>query len=405
MDNRSATEGIGKCAAGARAVALLLAALLWSCGAGGDGSSAPPPPPPPGPLQVTLETVTSSVAAPVDLQNAGDGSGRLFIVERRGTIRIFRNGTLEAGFFLDISSRVDTQGEGGLLGLAFHPAFAQNRRFFVHYTTTSSPLRTVISEFRVSATNPNVADPAETVLLTLEQPFSNHNGGQIAFGPDGFLYIALGDGGGAGDPLGNGQRLDTLLGKLLRIDVNRQDPGRNYAIPPDNPFAGQGNARGEIWAYGLRNPWRFSFDRATGRLFLADVGQDRFEEINLIARGGNYGWNVMEGRQCFQPPSGCNTSGLALPIFDYGHSDGESVTGGYVYRGAQIPRLVGVYVFGDFISGVIWGLQQDAQGNWQRTELVRSGRRITSFGVDEQGEMYVADIGGSVLRLREVTTP
>ncbi|MCL6566628.1 MAG: PQQ-dependent sugar dehydrogenase [Acidobacteriia bacterium] len=396
---------MGKCAAGARAVALLLAALLWSCGAGGDGSSAPPPPPPPGPLQVTLETVTSSVAAPVDLQNAGDGSGRLFIVERRGTIRIFRNGTLEAGFFLDISSRVDTQGEGGLLGLAFHPAFAQNRRFFVHYTTTSSPLRTVISEFRVSATNPNVADPAETVLLTLEQPFSNHNGGQIAFGPDGFLYIALGDGGGAGDPLGNGQRLDTLLGKLLRIDVNRQDPGRNYAIPPDNPFAGQGNARGEIWAYGLRNPWRFSFDRATGRLFLADVGQDRFEEINLIARGGNYGWNVMEGRQCFQPPSGCNTSGLALPIFDYGHSDGESVTGGYVYRGAQIPRLVGVYVFGDFISGVIWGLQQDAQGNWQRTELVRSGRRITSFGVDEQGEMYVADIGGSVLRLREVTTP
>ncbi len=196
-----------------------------------------------------------------------------------------------------------------------------------------------------------------------------------------------------------------MLGKLLRIDVDRQDPGGNYAILPNNPFVGQTGARGEIWAYGLRNLWRFSFDRATGRLFLADVGQDRFEEINLIARGGNYGWNVMEGRQCFQPPSGCNTAGLTLPIFDYGHSDGASVTGGYVYRGVQIPRLVGVYVFGDFISGVIWGPQQDAQGNWQRTERVRSGRRITSFGVDELGEIYVADIGGSVLRLRQATTP
>lgn len=380
---------------------MLLAWAQWACGGGGSGTSAPPPPPPPPPLQVTLEPVVTGLASPVDLQHAGDNSGRLFLVERRGTIRILRNGALLASPFLDIQSRVDTQGEGGLLGLAFHPGFAQNRRFFVNYTTTSSPLRTVIAEFRASTANPDVADPAETILLTVEQPFSNHNGGQLAFGPDGFLYIALGDGGGAGDPQENGQDLSTPLGKLLRIDVDRQDPGRNYAIPPDNPFAGQAGARGEIWAYGLRNPWRFSFDRPTGRLFLGDVGQDRFEEINLIQRGGNYGWDVMEGRQCFEPPSGCDMAGLELPIFDYGRSDGRSVTGGYVYRGAAIPRLAGTYVFGDFISGVVWGLQQDAQGNWQRTELLRTGRSISSFGTDQAGELYVVDFSGTVLRLRE----
>ncbi len=387
---------------------ILLAALLalaqWACGGGTSGGTTTPPPPPPPPaqpLQVILEGVVTGLDAPVDLQHAGDNSGRLFIVERRGTIRIVRNGTLLAAPFLDIQSRVNMQGEGGLLGLAFHPGYAQNRRFFVNYTTTSNPLRTVIAEFRASSANPDLADPAETILLSVEQPFSNHNGGQLAFGPDGFLYIALGDGGGGGDPQENAQDRSTLLGKLLRIDADRQDPGLNYSIPPDNPFAGQSGARGEIWAYGLRNPWRFSFDRSTGRLFLGDVGQDRFEEINLIERGRNYGWDVMEGRECFEPPAGCDMTGLELPIFDYGRADGRSVTGGHVYRGGAIPRLAGTYVFGDFISGTIWGLQQDAQGNWVRTELLRTGRSISSFGVDQAGEIYVVDIAGAVLRIRE----
>ena len=288
----------------------------------------------------------------------------------------------------------------GLLGLSFHPGYSQNRRFFVNYNrTTGGQLQTVIAEYVASASDGNQADPAsERILFTVDQPFPNHKGGQLAFGPDGFLYIGLGDGGSGGDPFGNGQSLQTLLGKMLRIDVDRTDPGLQYAIPADNPFAA-GGGRAEIWAYGLRNPWRFSFESGTGRLFCADVGQDSFEEVDLLQKGGNFGWNTMEGLHCFNPSSGCNMTGLILPIAEYSHSEGEAVIGGYVYRGTAIPSLVGTYILGDFISGTIWGLKQTTSGTWTRSQLLSTQRNISSFGQDAAGEVYVVDYAGNVLRL------
>lgn len=384
-----------------RAAVLVLAAAVCfaAAGCGGAGSPAPPSgPPPAGPPPQPALVQVAALPQPVDIQNAGDNSGRLFFVERAGRIRVFRNGQLLPAAFLDISGQVSTSGEGGLLGLAFHPGFAQNRRFFVYYTRPGNPLTSVLSQFRASAANPDVAEAAETILLEVPQPFTNHNGGQIAFGPDGRLYVALGDGGGSGDPLGNGQNLGTLLGALLRIDVDAADPGLAYRIPPDNPFVGQAGARGEIWAYGLRNPWRFSFDRPTGRLFLADVGQSAREEINLITRGGNYGWNVMEGTICHHPPSGCNMAGLVLPIYDLGRDLARSITGGLVYRGARFPQLVGTYIFGDFITGRIWALREQG-GGWQREELFATNRQVAAFGADELGELYVADLAGAVLQI------
>ncbi|MBI2822498.1 MAG: PQQ-dependent sugar dehydrogenase [Acidobacteria bacterium] len=345
-----------------------------------------------------LERVAGGLREPVFITHAGDGTGRLFVLEQRGRILLLKGEIVQPVPFLDISQKVDSGGEKGLLGLAFHPDFGANGRFFVNYTTSlNGPLRTVIAEYRVSADSPDRASPDERMLLEFQQPFANHNGGMLAVGPDRYLYIAAGDGGSGGDPSNNGQRLDSLLGKLLRLDVDGPPP---YRIPADNPFANRDDARGEIWAYGLRNPWRFSFDRATGRLFAGDVGQNAVEEVDLIVRGGNYGWRMMEGSRCFVPSSGCNTKGLILPIAEYANPlEGNSVIGGYVYRGIQQTLFHGVYIFGDLTGGRIWGLRESSPGNWIRTELLRADLLISSFGEDEQGELYVVDHRGTIDRL------
>ena len=355
----------------------------------------------PDPAAYTWEQVSSGLNAPVGLENAGDGSGRLFALEQAGVIRIIQNGTLVEVPFLDIRNRVGSRAsEQGLLGLAFHPRYTENGFFFLNYTDGNGD--TVIARFRVSSDDPNRADAdSETRLLHIPQPFGNHNGGVTEFGPDGYLYLGLGDGGSGGDPQNNAQSLDTLLGKLLRIDVAG---GETYAIPPDNPFAG-GGGRPEIWAYGLRNPWRFSFDHQTGDLYIADVGQSAWEEINFqpaASQGGeNYGWNIMEGFECFRS-SDCNTTGLVMPVVTYPtRGDGNcSVTGGYVYRGS-LPEWQGVYIFGDYCSGRVWGLLQNEIGEWEHAVLFQNVARITSFGEDELGEIYIVDHSGFIYRLAE----
>jgi glucose/arabinose dehydrogenase len=346
--------------------------------------------------QVELQKFADGFTRPVYLTHAGDGSGRLFVVEQAGVIKIVRDGKISVTPFLDIRDRVESGGEKGLLSVAFHPKYKENGRFFVNYTgRRDGVLKTIIAEYRVSQKNPDVADRTERVILEIEQPFANHNGGLNKFGPDGLLYIGMGDGGAAGDPFNFAQNLESLLGKFLRIDIEKEP----YAIPQDNPFVGRADAQGEIWAYGLRNPWRFSFDRCTGRLFAGDVGQNRIEEIDLIEKGKNYGWRIMEGSQCFDPPSLCNTQGLELPIAEYDHSLGCSVTGGYVYRGTQFPTLIGHYLFGDYCSGRIWSLTEDSQGRWTMRQLIDSPFSISSFGEDEQGELYVIHYGGAIYRV------
>lgn len=351
----------------------------------------------PGSVQLDLEQVTTGLQAPVFATHAGDGSGRLFVLEKRGTILALATGQ-SPQVFLDIRDRVGSRGsEQGLLGLAFHPQFAANGLFFAYYTGTNGD--TVISRFQANADR-TAADPAtEAVLLTQAQPAANHNGGMLAFGPDGMLYAGLGDGGAAGDPWGNGQSLSTLLGKILRLDV---DAGNPYAVPADNPFLGRDPARGEIWAYGLRNPWRFAFDRATGDLYIADVGQNQWEEINVqpaASPGGeNYGWDTMEASTCFSGGT-CDQAGLALPVAEYDHSQGCSITGGYVYRGAAQPTLQGAYFYGDYCSGNIWALSQDAAGQWRSDLLLDTNLQISSFGETEEGEVLVVDYGGMVYRL------
>jgi uncharacterized protein (TIGR03437 family) len=353
--------------------------------------------------EIQTVQVASGISAPTDIQNAGDGSGRLFFVQQDGIVRLFRNGAVAAQPFLDIRSKTRAGGEQGLLGLAFPPGFAQKQRFYVNYTDLKGD--TVIAQYRVTA-SPDVADSAsETVLLRIQQPFANHNGGQLRFGPDGYLYIGMGDGGSGGDPQNNGQSLGTLLGKLLRIDVE-SDPGL-IRIPPDNPFLNRAGARAEIWAYGLRNPWRFSFDRATGDLFIADVGQGAWEEVDFqpaASRGGeNYGWNRMEGTHCYQ--AGCSTQGLLLPVVEYSHSEGCSVTGGFVYRGTAWPGLRGVYLYGDYCSGRIWGLERQGT-QWTNRLLLASGFTITTFGEDEAGELYVANVAsGTIYRITGSRAP
>ena len=382
------------------AVPLAVAALAGGCSGSGSSTISNPGPPVPVP-PLSLTTVVTGLSNPVDFQQPNDGTNRFFVVEQAGTIRIIQAGAILPAAFLDIRSKVLFDGEQGLLGLAFHPNYRQNRLFYVNYVRNSSgQTQTIIAEYSASLLDPNQADPSsERILLTVNQPFSNHKGGQLVFGADGFLYIGLGDGGSGGDPLGNGQSLQTLLGKMLRIDVNVTSGARQYGIPPDNPFAAGGGLP-EIWTYGLRNPWRFSFDRGnTSRLFCADVGQDRFEEIDLIVRGGNFGWNVMEGAHCFNPSSGCNMAGLILPIAEYDHTEGDAVIGGYVYRGTAIPQLVGAYLMGDFGSGRIWILQETSPGTFARTLGLMTGRNISSFGQDLAGEAYVVDYSGSVLRL------
>jgi glucose/arabinose dehydrogenase len=359
-------------------------------------------------LQVAFPNLTFS--NPVDLQHPGDGSDRIFVVEQAGIIRVFENIALatSAKVFLDIRDRVQSGGEMGLLGLAFHPNYKNTGYFYVNYTTRrQGRLQTFIARYRVKATDLNEAEKdSELVLLEFDQPFTNHNGGQIAFGPDGYLYIATGDGGSGGDPQGNGQSLRTLLGKILRIDVNTATGGRKYGIPSDNPFAGNtaGN-REEIYAYGLRNPWRFSFDPPTGRLWAADVGQNSFEEIDSITKGGNYGWKIMEGNSCFSPSTGCNMTGLIKPIWDYGRSLGQSVTGGYVYRGKANPELVGAYIYADYVSNRMWALRYDGVNPPSNTDLPLAAGNVSSFGIDKNNELYICGHqSGRIYRFKPTAT-
>jgi hypothetical protein len=347
---------------------------------------------------------------PLDLQHPEDGTDRIFVVTQSGVIYVFNNSpsVTSAKVFLDISDRVISGGELGLLGLAFHPNYKNNGYFYVNYTAPN-PLRSIIARYTVSSTDPNSADKnSEVVLLEVLQPYPNHNGGQLAFGPDGYLYIGLGDGGSAGDPQNNAQNRSVLLGKLLRIDVNKTSGGNNYAIPPDNPFVGNTSGyKEEIYAYGLRNPWRFSFDPVTKWLWAGDVGQNLWEEIDLIEKGKNYGWRIMEGNHCYDPPSGCDTSGLTLPIWEYGHdsSGGDSVTGGYVYRGTGVSELYGKYVYGDYISGRIWTLSYDGVNPPVNTLLLNSGLNIASFGVDKWNELYVCAFDGKIYKFVSITPP
>ncbi|HXG34780.1 MAG TPA: PQQ-dependent sugar dehydrogenase [Bryobacteraceae bacterium] len=341
-------------------------------------------------VSLRLRLIASGLRNPTDIQAAHDGTGRLFFAEQQGTIRIFRGGVLLPQAFLDIRSKILAGGERGLLGLAFPPDFAAKAYFYVHYTDLRGD--TVIARYRVRPDNPDLADPlSETIVLTQRQPFANHNGGQLAFGPDGFLYIGLGDGGSAGDPQNNAQNQQTWLGKMLRLDT--ESDLSHYRIPPDNPFASAAAALPEIWALGLRNPWRFSFDRETGDLWIADVGQNRLEEINFqpaSSRGGeNYGWRIMEGSQCFV--TGCRPDpSFVMPVHEYGRSEGISVTGGYVYRGLRYPGLRGLYIYGDFGSGRIWGLRREGE-RWVNRLLLAGGKAISTFGEDEEGELYLAD--------------
>ncbi len=346
-----------------------------------------------------------SFTRPVDLQNAGDGTNRIFVVEQKGRILVFPNdqNTPQAKLFLDIVSRVKSTGnEEGLLGLAFHPDFRNNGYFFVDYTrptTGAGVSQTTISRFKVSAADPDAADPAsETIILQITQPYENHNGGQIVFGPDGFLYIAMGDGGSGGDPLGNGQNRKVLLGKILRIDVDHPSGGNAYGIPADNPFVGNLQGwREEIWTWGMRNPWRFSYDRETGRWWCGDVGQNLWEEVDILRKGCNYGWNVMEGTHCYSPSTGCDTTGLTPPVLDYGRTLGACVTGGFVYRGAQAPALTGAYIYGDYVSGRVWALRYDGTRVTENTELIGTGN-ISSFGMDEKRELYLCEFDGRLYR-------
>ena len=337
------------------------------------------------PATLTLTPVAQGLDNPTTIANAADGSNRLFVLEQKGTVRILRDGALNAIPFLDITSRVRSGGERGLLGIAFPPDFATSKTFYVDYTNRTGIGNTSIDSFRVGS-NPDQADPASRKkLLGIVQPYANHNGGQLAFGPAGLLYIGMGDGGSGGDPHGNGQRKDTLLGKILRIDV--RSGTSPYAIPAGNPF---GN---EIWAYGMRNPWRFSFDRKTGDLYIADVGQNKVEEINFqptgAGAGANYGWNVMEGSRCFVKQE-CSKEGLTLPVAEYFQGKGDcSVTGGYVYRGS-IAQLQGIYLYGDYCSGRIWGLRKSGS-KWSSRLLIDTRYAISTFGEDEKGELYLAD--------------
>jgi glucose/arabinose dehydrogenase len=319
----------------------------------------------------------------------------LFIIEQTGVVRVIENDILRALPLLDIRQRVDSRrSEQGLLGLAFHPDFTHNGFFYVNYTERGGD--TIIARYQIHV-GADQADPAsEMILLRIEQPYSNHNGGGIAFGPDGYLYIATGDGGSSGDPLNNGQRLDTLLGKLLRLDVDAAEP---YAIPADNPFTA-GDGLPEIWAYGLRNPWRFAFDQSSGDLFIGDVGQNRWEEVDFLAAGSpggaNFGWNLREGRHAFAAGEAPH---LIDPAAEYDHSDGCSITGGVVIRDPGLTEWQGIYLYGDYCSGTIWGLLRDARGNWQSMQLFSTGYSISSFGEDLSGTVYVVDLNGAVYRL------
>jgi glucose/arabinose dehydrogenase len=348
----------------------------------------------PDPTGFAWVQVAQGLRRPLDLQQAGDE--RLFVVEQRGIIRVLAEGNLLEQPFLDIRARVNDGGnEQGLLGLAFHPRYAENGWFYVNYTDAKGD--TVVARFHANPLE-NVAEAdSEEILLRIEQPYANHNGGGLAFGPDGYLYVGTGDGGSAGDPQGNAQRLDTRLGKLLRIDVDGAAP---YAVPADNPFAAGGGLP-EIWAYGLRNPWRFSFDRLNGDLYIGDVGQARWEEIDVLPAGApggaNFGWNIREGLHAY---AGQSTEGFVEPVAEYDHGEGCSVTGGVVVRSPSLAEWQGVYLYGDYCTGTIWGLVRRPSGAWQSAALFDTDFSITAFGQDVHGEVYVVDQAGGVYRLQ-----
>ncbi|HWS88690.1 MAG TPA: PQQ-dependent sugar dehydrogenase, partial [Pyrinomonadaceae bacterium] len=346
--------------------------------------------------QLALVSPVGGLSSPVGIVNAADGTGRLFVVEQGGRVRVVKNGALLPTPFLDIATRISTGGERGLLGLAFPPGFASKQRFYVYYTNPSGDIR--VARYRVSAGNADVADAgSEQVVITIPHPsFANHNGGQLAFSPrDGFLYAGTGDGGSGNDPGNNAQNTNSLLGKILRLDVETGNPA-TYTVPPSNPFVGRTGFRPEIWALGVRNPWRFSFDRQTHDLYIADVGQGTWEEIDFqpaaSAGGENYGWRIMEGAHC-HIPNPCDQTGLTLPVVEYNHAAGDcSVTGGYVYRGSAFARMQGVYFYGDFCSGRIWGLRRVSSA-WQSTLLLDTSFNLTAFGEDEAGNLYAASYG------------
>lgn len=416
LHSRPASPHSAQAAApGAALAASMLALLLAACGGGGGGGSTtvpappapppePPPPPPPPAFALALREVASGLDAPLFL-TAPSGDTRRFIVERAGRIRILgADGSLAATPFLDLSGLISTTGEGGLLSLAFHPGYAQNGRFYIYYTDKFDNI--AIDEARVSA-NPALADRDSLKrIITIPHPqYSNHYGGLLAFGPDGYLYAGTGDGGGAGDPNGNAQNLDSLLGKLLRLNVDNPLPPL-YTVPADNPFVGQEGKRGEIWAYGLRNPWRFAFDPAAGALYIADVGQDQREEVNIVSsaqKAANFGWNIMEGTRCYNAAS-CAQQGLTLPAFEYEHGAGDangcSITGGFVYRGAALPELAGRYLYSDYCKGF---LKSFLYANGALSEVrewpVASIGAVPAFGQDGAGELYMLSGAGKVYQI------
>lgn len=428
----------------ALALALLLALPLAGCGGSSNdpppndtGTPPPPPPPPPPPVGLDERPANTTCIAPPRpadtlalsvqrafpaltfqqplymLQAPGDAS-RWYVLEKTGRVRSFANqpGASASSVFLDLSGVVNTASEGGLLGLAFAPDYTSSRIAYLSYTRTppGGGMQSVISRFQ-SADDGQTLDPAsEQVLLAIDQPYNNHNGGGIKFGPDGHLYIAIGDGGSGGDPLNNAQTTTNLLGAILRIAVSGAG---DYAIPADNPFAGNPRCPAgegaadcpEIFAWGLRNPWRFSFDRATGRLWAGDVGQSAREEINIVERGGNYGWRFREGFACYNPSTGCPSAGLTDPVLDYPHTEGRSVTGGYVYRGPTLPEFQGRYLFGDFVSGRLWVLDSGSSGVYTKALLAETGRSISSFGEAEDGSLFLVDYGGGLYELRSAGGP
>ena len=376
---------------------LLITAAVIACGESRGATSEPTPAPPAGTGSFGLADVASGFSRPVYL-TAPAGDSRLFIVEKVGRIRIIRNGSLLPTSFLDITSKVNSGGnEQGLLSVAFHPSYATNGFLYVNYTNLSGDTR--IERYKVSA-NEDVVDPASAkLIMAIDQPFSNHNGGLNLFGPDGMLYIGMGDGGSGGDPQGNGQNKTALLGKMLRIDVDHGDP---YSIPANNPFV-NGGGRAEVWAYGLRNPWRFAFDKSTNFLYIADVGQNAFEEVNVVPAGTsgvNYGWNIMEGASCYNASS-CNQSGLQMPVISYNRDGGAcTVIGGIVYRGAAVPQLVGHYLYADYCAGWIRSFTWTSNAAANATEWQTSAHgNITSFGQDGSGEVYILSENGHVYRI------
>ena len=356
----------------------------------------------PADARIRLSVRATGLSSPVFVTSARDGTGRMFIVEQTGRILVVDGGVVQRSPFLSITTQVSHGSEQGLLGLAFHPGFRTNRKLYVNYTNTAGD--TLIREFRTFSGNPNVVDgQTGRTLLKIDQPYANHNGGMLAFGRDGYLYIGMGDGGSGGDPQDRAQNVNSLLGKMLRIDVNGTTSARAYRIPSSNPYVGI-TGRDEIWQKGLRNPWRFSFDRANGNLWIGDVGQNAWEEVDRAIRTSsgpgrkvNWGWDDMEGRHCYEPMTGCRTSGRKLPVAEYSHANGRcAVTGGYVYRGTAIPALVGGYVFADYCSGEIWVISATASSPATKTLLLDTPYQISGFGESNAGELYVLDLNGAM---------